>query len=1008
VASSEESFPDPLSGLKQDSVTRRVDTRDPGREREGEERSASNASALGSSPPTQEEDDAPSVRPCVFREKIASFGPFRLNATKRLLEKNGTPLKIGSRALDILITLLEHAPELVSKRDLMRRVWGKLVVDEVSLRFHVAALRKRLGDEDASVSYVTNIPGRGYCLAGAVSWAEVQATPRKAPAAAPQLPREPLLMVGRDNVVRELTTLLRKQRFVSIVGAGGIGKTTIALTLAHRLLREFEGVVHFLDLGALEDSRPLASLLASQLGLGAVSDQPLPIILSVLREQRMLLVFDSCEHLIEAIAALTENIFRDAPQVHILVTSREALRAEGEQVHHLPPLECPPPDAESLTATQALGFPAVQLFVKQVTNSGHAFELTDADAPIVAEICRRLDGIALALELAASRVGVHGVQGTAALLDKQFRLLWHGRRTALPRHQTLSATLDWSYNLLSPTERLVLRRLAVFVGGFSLEAALDVAAENLGPAALTETLATLVDKSLVASDRTTAMRYRLLDTTRSYAWQKLAESAEDLKIVRRHCEHMIHALERFGATIWAPPNPESIHFFLLNLGNLRAALEWGFSDRGDPGLAAKLAGGSACLFFQARLLPECAAWTERAIEALDTPSKGAQLELELLACFASSLMVTKGNVPAIQTTLLRALDIAERLNTAPMQLYILHALYMWQIRSGDLRGLRELTARVETVTKQIIDPAADAIAHGSFAVTCFFTGDNHEVRRHARIALAAPVHLSKLNHATFATLHGLRSVLARNLWVLGYPDQATATAEEAVREADHLNHPNALCYVLTSCMMVPLCNGDWQRAEQLIHRLSTVAVKHHLFTYARASVGWQGALAILRGDLSRGIELLQTALAALHEDGYELYRPQCSGILVGGLAKAGKRELAYSTICEAVTWVETRGRILNFIDLLRVKGEVLASMSKQDTSEAEACLLQSLQLARERGLLAFELRVGTSLARLWADRAQRDKALELLDPIFQRFSEGFQTRDLVAAANLLQQLRPRN
>jgi predicted ATPase len=811
-------------------------------------------------------------------------------------------------------------------------------------------------------------------------------------------------MVGRDPVVRALTAQLKKQRFVSIVGAGGIGKTTIALTLAHRMLSEFKGAVHFLDLGAVEDSRLLASLLASQLGFAAVSDQPLPVILTHLREQRLLLVFDSCEHLIEAIAALTEHIFRDAPQVHILVTSREALRAEGEQVHHLPPLEYPP-YTESLTATQALGYPAVQLFVKQVAHSGHAFELTDADAPIVAEICRRLDGIALALELAASRVGAHGVQGTASLLNKQFGLLWRGRRTALPRHQTLSATLDWSYNLLSPTEQLVLRRLAVFVGGFSLEAALEVASESLGPAELTETLATLVDKSLLTSDRMTAMRYRLLDITRTYAWKKLTESGEDLKIVRRHCENMLHALEQFGATIWAPPNPESIHFFVLNLSNLRAALEWSFSDQGDTGLAAKLTGASACLFFQAGLLPECAAWTARAIGALDTSDKSTHLELELLACFATSFMITSGNDPTTHTALLHALDIAERLKAAPMQLYLLQALYKWQIRSGDLRGLRELTDRIATVTKQIADPVADAIVHGSYAVTRFFTADNHKVRRHARIALAAPLHLSKLNHASFGVLHGTRSIQARNFWVLGYPDQAAATAEKAVQEAENLDHPFTLCYIFMSCVMVPLCNGDWQRAEELIHRLSSIATKHHLFTYARASVGWQGALAVLRGDLSGGIALLQTALVALHEDGYELYRPQLSGILAGGLANAGKRELAYSTICEAVTWAEARARILNFIDLLRVKGEVLTSMSERHASEGEACLLRSLQLARERGLLAFELRIAISLARFWASRAQRDEALELLDPIFDRFSEGFQTRDLVAAADLLQQLK---
>ena len=504
------------------------------------------------------------------------------------------------------------------------------------------------------------------------------------------------------------------------------------------------------------------------------------------------------------------------------------------------------------------------------------------------------------------------------------------------------------------------------------------------------------------------MRYRLLDTTRAYAWQKLTESGEDPKIVRRHCEHMIHALEQLGATIWAPPNPESIHFFALNLGNLRAALEWSFSDQGDPGLGARLTGASACLFFQVGLLPECAAWTERALGALDTLSKGTQLELELLACFASSLMSTRGNVLTTHAALARGLDIAERLETAPMLLYLLHALYKWQARSGDLRGLKELTDRIETVTKQIAVPLADAIAHGFLVFTCFYTGNNREVRRHAEIALAAPVHSSKLNAASFGIVHRVKHVLAHNLWVLGYPDQATVMAAEAVQEAADLNQPFTFCYVLNSGVVVALETGDWQRAEELIHRLWTIATEHGLLTYARVSGGWQGRLAVLRGDLSRGVELLQTALAALHEDGYELYRPQLSMTLAEGLAKTGEHELACSTICEAVSWAETRGRILELIDLLRVKGEILTSMSQQDAGEGEACLLESLQLARERGLLSFELRVGISLARLWADRAQRDKALDLLDPIFDRFSEGFQTRDLVAAANLLQQLRSRN
>jgi predicted ATPase len=916
-------------------------------------------------------------------------------------------LKIGSRALDILITLLEHAPETVSKRDLTQRAWGKLVVDEGSLRVHVAALRRQLGNGDSSANYITNVPGRGYCFTREVTWTAAEARVRKAPAAAPQLPRQPLLMVGRDIAVNELTARLKRDRFVSIVGPGGIGKTTVALALAHRMLDEFRGAVHFIELAILEDPHLVASTLASQLGLVAVSEQPLPVILQFLRERRVLLVFDSCEHVIDAVAPLAENIFRDAPEVSILVTSREALRAEGEQVHHLPPLESPPAHVESLTAAQALGFPAVELFVRQVANSGHPFELSDADAPIVAQICRRLDGIALALELAAARVGVYGVQGTASLLDKHFRLLWRGRRTALARHQTLSAALDWSYNLLSTTERQVLRRLAIFVGDFPLAAALEVASEELDTAELTETIATLVDKSLVSSDSTTAARYRLPETTRTYAWQKLIESGEHQMVARRHCEQLIRTLEGIAVEVWAAANRDSINVFISSLNNIRAALDWCVSDSGDTALGVRLSGASASLMFHAGLLPECVTWTERALGVLDTSNRGTPLELELLGGLSQSLMITRGNDPATRAVIVRALDITERLKVAPMELYCLHTLCKWQVRSGDFRGYRELAARVYTVAKQIEDPAAEAIAHACIAWKCFFAAENREVQRHVDIAQSGDVLLSKLNESSFGHRFGSKAISARNLWVLGYADQALVTALETVREAEELNHPYILCYAIMSSVIVPLETGCWERADELIRRLSNIATKHRLLSYARACVGWEGCLALARGDLPHGIRLLQTAIAALREDGYELYRPQFGGSLAEGLARAGRWEDAYNTICEEVIWADNRAHVLSLIDLMRVKGEIRAGMSPQNASEGETYLRQAFEVARQRELLSLELRCGTSLARLWAGRGEVGKARDCLEPIFNRFSEGFDTRDLQVATKLLEELRAR-
>jgi predicted ATPase len=240
---------------------------------------------------------------------------------------------------------------------------------------------------------------------------------------------------------------------------------------------------------------------------------------------------------------------------------------------------------------------------------------------------------------------------------------------------------------------------------------------------------------------------------------------------------------------------------------------------------------------------------------------------------------------------------------------------------------------------------------------------------------------------------------------MGYPDQAAEMAMAAIEESEALEHPPTLCYVLTSTVPVSLDRGDFPRAEELIQRLAEVANKHGLLTYARAADGWQGRLAVLRGELSRGIQSLRKAIASLHEDGYELYRPHLSGALASGLAQSGQHELAYRTICEALAWAEARDRQLHCVELLRLKGEILTSSSADSTAGGEAHQLQSLELARRLGLLSYELRSSISLARLWLRRAESPKALELLGPTFGRFSEGFETRDLLEAASLLDELR---
>ena len=484
-------------------------------------------------------DDA--AAPCTLQERTctcegpragerssAVFGPFRLRATERLVEKDGLPMRLGGRALDILIALVERAPEVVSKRDLIKSVWGDLVVDEGNLRYHIVALRKALGDGRRGIRYIANVAGRGYCFVSPLSRSPDGPAIRGSDCIDHgSLPAPRLKLIGCDDVIQRVMIQLTAQRLVSLVGPGGIGKTAVAIQVAHGLLPEFDGDVYFVDLATLAPTASVSDALASTLGLTVDRGASLPDLLARLRERRLLLVFDNCEHVIEAVAELANQLFRAAPRIHILATSREHLRIEGERVIPVSPLGYPPASG-GLTAAEALRFPAVQLFVQLVAANVHPFELSDAEAPIVCDLCRRLDGVPLALELAAGRVRIYGIRGIAALVGNACCLLWPGPRTKPLRHRTLYAALDWSYNLLSASERLALHRLCRIDGPFCLEAA---AGDQVANAPLAEGLARLAEKSLVCVDvAANPPQYRLLEATRAYVAQKIAESGAALEL----------------------------------------------------------------------------------------------------------------------------------------------------------------------------------------------------------------------------------------------------------------------------------------------------------------------------------------------------------------------------------------------------------------------------------------------------------------------------------------------
>jgi predicted ATPase/DNA-binding winged helix-turn-helix (wHTH) protein len=935
-------------------------------------------------------------------QELICFGPFRLSVTARVLERGGVPIRLGSRALDILLALIERPNQVVTKKELIARVWPDLVVDEGSLRFHISALRKALGEGRSGRRYVTNVSGRGYCFVAPISSAAGPLLPSGNSLLLPAvgLPPSPSKMVGREEAVQRISNELATWRFVTIAGAGGIGKTTVATAVSHKMIGVFDGAVLYVDFGPLSTPALVPNMVASTVGLQGSFSDLVGALPSFLRDKRMLLVLDSCEHLIDAIAPLAERIFREAADVHILVTSREPLRVEGEHVHRLEALACPPEDAR-LTAAQVVRFPAVQLFLERAAAHSGRFELNDDDAQVVGSICRRLDGLALALELAAGRVGVYGILGLASLLDSSSKLLWHGRRTASPRHQTLSAMLDWSYNLLPESERLILRSLSVFVGAFSLEAAQFVAAEGaLERAQVAESVASLATKSLVAVETGDGGTLcRLLDTTRSYLVTKIVDEREKNVTARRHAVYYREYLERSRAGPLASRKDNDAADHWRHLSNVRIALEWSFSDQGDKAVGTALAAASAPLFLELSLLSECQTWVERALVALDV--RGDRRELELQEALAISLMLLRVDGAEAQT-LTAALSLAQALELPDHQMRLLAAQHTFLVRTGDFHGAAAVAEQNWAVAQKAADPVNIMMADWMLGVSHHLLGDQARARRQCETVLnPAPSQNLDLIRSGYDQRIRAHLTLARSLWLQGYADRAVTVAKQALHHATALNHPVSLCVCWIYVTNVLLWAGDWSEAGGIIDRLIAYADQYSLAPYRAIGLGLKGQLSLYQGDSEVGLRLLSECLSVLGQ--HQALLAVFTGDLAIGLAQAGRFDEAGAAVDQALNHGGPARSHFYLPEIMRIKGEFLASSSH--ASDAEDWFSRSLNLAREQSALAWELRTATSLARLQARQCRCDEARCVLQPVYDRFTEGFDTPDLRVARDLLNQLK---
>src|ERR1700730_18089741 len=949
------------------------------------------------------------------------FGRFQVLLHRREFLAEGVPIPLGSRAFDVLMVLIEAGGELVTKDEILSRVWPGMVVEEHSLQFYISALRKVLGEDRG---FIKTISGRGYRFVGditaAVSEQEALANRRAdLPSPLPDaeelttLPAPTSHLSGREDELSKATALVTAHRLVSLVGAGGIGKTRLGIEVARNLLPKFANGVWVAELGVLSDPDLVAVTVATAVRLELPAGAVTPArVAAALGAKQLLLVLDNCEHVIDAAASMAEALLSANPKMHVMATSREPLRAEEEHLYRVPPLAVPAEGTEDIE--DLLRYGAVRLFVSRVRATQPHFAPDQRIAPAIAAICRRLDGIALAIELAPARAAALGVEEVAAHLDDRFHLLTGGRRTALPRHQTLRSTLDWSYELLSEAERVVFCRLSIFAGSFVLAEATAVAeSAEIAESGVVDCVANLAAKSLVMIDVSGAtVRYRLLETTRAYAREKLAESGELGQVARAHAERYRDLLGRAQVEWETRPTVEWVADYGRGIDDLRAALDWAFSPHGDTSIGVALTVASVPLWLQLSLMEECRRQVERALSCLGPGSnRDASREMQLYSALGASLMYPNGPVPAPAAAWTQALEIAQTLDDTEYQLRALWGLFPFRVRGGEYRAALALAQTFCSLAANSADPADRLIGDGMTGIALHHLGDQTGARRHIERQVSrymAPDRRSHTVRFLFDQRVTGRVFLALILWMQGFPDQAMRISRAILEDTRAIDHTVSLCYALcVAACSVPLFTGDLMAVVRCLEMLLDYLAKHVLVFWHPWARCLEGALFIKRGDVETGLPLLRSALDELREGKLALPSTIFLSALAEGLAGVGHVTEGIAAIDEALARSERNEERWYVPELLRVKGELVLREDAPDaTSVAEDHFTQALLWARRQGALSWELRAATSLARLWRDQNRTKAAREILAPVYDRFTEGFETTDLKAAKWLLDGLQP--
>ncbi|MDO7926568.1 winged helix-turn-helix domain-containing protein [Pseudomonas sp. KFB-139] len=922
----------------------------------------------------------------LLTELAVHFGPYRIYPQQRLVLDADRPVRLGSRAMDILLILIENAGDMVSKQQLMAHVWPRSVVEDGNLRVHMAALRKALGDGQSGQRYIVTVAQRGYSFVAPITLQRVEHRPNANmnTSTSHNLPTRQSRILGRDALVNRLASQLQQHRFISLTGPGGIGKTTVALRVAEQLIGHYRDGIRLMDLAPITDPAMITTHLAMLLDIAAHDDEPMNRIGAFLRDRQMLLVIDNCEHMVDAIALLSEGILRNAPDVHILITSRESLQIDGEFVERLEPLDCPPAAGKSLA--EAMRFAALQLFVERATANQEHFELTEANLQLAIEICQRLDGIPLAIELAAAQVGNLGFSNLLEHLQASFLLHGQNHQGALARHQTLRATLDWSFQMLSTSEQICLQRLSLFKGRFSLESAMAVVTDpEITAPEVFATLPQLVTKSLLNVEFVDEdVLYYLLDTTRSYALEKLRHSEQLPAIRERHAQRCLAIMQQAHSDWEQIPTHKWIERYIHSLEDIRAALDWGLDNWHAQKLVIELIAYCTPLWQELSLLKEHGFYVRKALKLLEAdPFPSPKLLISLKLALGSVSYHTHSNISETMDAFVTAQALAEQTHDVAGQLRAISGQMTVNLCQGQYKEALEKNRQFNRLGMRT-DLITCLSTHRLRVLALHFSGDQTLARQNADRVIQRLAQSGHLNRFTYG--FGVQydqsvaalTIQARILWLQGRPELAWQTARQALEIALQINHGTSICHTLSLAgCAIALYNGNTETASELLKLLREQSQRHSALLF----YDWGQHYAQLMASPDTDINFADSD-GIIRDIMLTLRQGQIDDALF---------ERAQSG---AAGWCTS--------EILRARAD---SLPPQEADEAEAILHKALKVAKKQGALAWELRSATSLARLKQRQGHERQAYDVLEAVHARFTEGFATPDLIAARRLLDQLQ---